>query len=130
MEPKKHTGVLDGFLETGTEGVIWIFEKDQRAGSEHMTCLENDDHLKVYGTNNSILFDGKIEKDFQIGRQKHPLNPSVWQPVALGLFIHWTQKGWEPDNWARLFIGYWESGDKIERLRAELIKAPKSKDMK
>src|SRR5450755_215093 len=97
---KSRHGVLDPWIETGTEGVVWTVYENGAIGYEGMIVLRNGDHLKVYDTDNKVLFDDIIQKDEKIGYAPYPMNPDHGQPSALGLWIHWTQSGWTPDNWA------------------------------
>jgi hypothetical protein len=155
---KTYHGTLDGFFETGTEGVVWTiirdprprwwmwavalttlvtelpkmvlsFEKEDWQARQHgyrapasllwrMKChlrgalsgyadlvlIEHGDRLTVFGPDGETLFDGTIDCDFKAGWREYPLNPGHGQPCALGVWIHWTERGWEPDDWARLFF--------------------------
>jgi hypothetical protein len=112
-------GTLIDFFETGCEGIIWMMEKDGLSGYEALEMIEEGDHLKVFADDDSILFDGIIDPDHEIGWAEYPLNPGYGQPCALGYWIHWTQRGWQPDDWAKLFI-------RKSPLRAEVIKKEKS----
>lgn len=116
-ELRTFTGILDEFFETGCEGLMWVLKKDGEKGYEALEFLEAGDHLTIYNEDGSVLFEGKIVPDYEAGWQEYPLNPGQGQPCALGFWIHWTQKGWKPDDWATLFI----RGDKPS-LRAKLIR--------
>jgi hypothetical protein len=118
---KTYTGTLHDWFETGCEGLVWILMQDGMTGYEAMVIPESRDHLKVYAEDGSVLFDGVIIKDTKTGRQPYPYNPKLKQQVALGMWIHWVQKGWKPDDWARLFVR--KEGEKP--LRAELTRMEK-----
>lgn len=116
----KLKGKLYGWFETGCEGIWWSFTEDNKKGYDGLHPLEQGDYIKVFDQNNNIVFDGFIDRDHKIGWKEYPLNPSNGQPFALGYWIHWTQKGWQPDDWARLFM---PSGNLGEfGLRAEYFK--------
>lgn len=119
----KFFGVLEGFFETGSEGIMWCLIEDGKQGYEGVHFIEEGDRLIVYGENNKVLFDGDIDCDYQIGWTEYPKNPGYGQPCALGYWIHWTQRGWQPDKWAKLFMypHLQENGGKAT-LRAELTK--------
>lgn len=112
-------GVLDWFAETGTEGMIWILSEDGKSGYDSIVVLEAGDYLKVFREDDSVLFAGIIVPDYEAGKTPSPFNPEYSKPCALGFWIHWTQRGWQPDDWARLF-----TKDIFEQsqLRAELTK--------
>lgn len=118
-ELKKYTGILTDFFETGCEGVMWALLKDgkDKEGHKSLEFIEAGDYLTIYDTDGSIIFKGKIIPDRKIGWQEYPKNPGHGKPSALGYWIHWTQKGWQPDDWASLFI----RGKKLP-LRAELVR--------
>lgn len=108
-------GTLYGFFETGTEGTVWVLIKDDMKGYEALEDIRDGDRLKVYDSNNEVVFDDVIKQDDKAGWMEYPLNPGYGQPVALGYWIHWTQAGWKPDDWARLFLAQ-------PSLRAELTR--------
>jgi hypothetical protein len=99
-----HKGVLNAFFETGTEGLIWALEEDGNRGWDGLHFLKEGDHLRVTSPDGAVLFDGTIVPDRDVGKQpRFPGSP--WeQPVALGCWVHWTQNGWTPDDWASLFV--------------------------
>ncbi len=115
-------GVLDPYFETGTEGIVWSLCEDGKEGYDGLNILEKGDQLKVYGEKGNILFDGVIDPDWKAGWKEYPKNPGHGQPCALGYWIHWTQRGWEPDLWARLFIRRKDE----KPLRAELTKCKRA----
>ena len=121
----KYIGILYGHWETGTEGVIWMLMKGDHT-KEHwsyddLVRIEKGDRLKIFADDDSILFDDVIDPDYKAGYEKYPLNPVYGQPCALGYWIHWTQKGWRPDDWAILFMRN-NLDESKPPLRAELIK--------
>ena len=117
----KYRGVVDWFAETGTEGAIWVLEEDGKTGYEALVLIEEGDRLKIFAEDGSVLFVGVIKPDYKIGWTEYPKNPGYGQPSALGYWIHWTQTGWKPDDWAKLFIR-----DNSNYLRAELYKNPQA----
>lgn len=69
-----------------------------------VVLIEEGDRLMVYDADGEEIFSGLIDPDEEAGWHEYPLNPGYGQPSALGFWIHWTQRGWEPDAWARLFL--------------------------
>lgn len=113
--PTKIIGKADWFAETGTEGVLWAVIEDGKQGYDGLNILKEGDCLTIWNEDGSIAFCGLIQPNYTIGYQPYPLNPQNGQPAALGMWVHWTQDGWQPDDWARLFI-------RESTLCAELIK--------
>ena len=133
----KYEGVLDGFFETGSEGVCWILDTKPESKTyepDRLIFIKAGDRLKIWSEDGSVVFDGVIILDFDTGRIKIPLNPKYTQQVALDYWIHWIQKGWKPDDWAALFLKHkawantharvaeWKD---CKKLRAELIRKKK-----
>lgn len=117
--PSVINGVLEDFFETGTEGVVWsVYDEDER-GYDGLHTIEQGDHLTIMDQLGRRLWAGRIHCDRKSGWKEYPLNPGYGQPVALGHYVHWTQKGFKPDEWARFFIR-----PKHDRLRAVLRKRP------
>ena len=115
---QKHKGRLYPYFETGTEGIVWALIEDGKTEFyDALVTIEEGDHLVVYGEDNSVLFDGDIMMDTETGWREYPQNPGHGQQAALGCWIHWIQRGWEPDAWAGLFLR-----GKKNPLRCELIK--------
>jgi len=121
---KKFSGVLDGHFETGTEGVMWVLDtRDKSKGYCGLIFIDPGDRLTIYDADNSIVFNGKIRPDYKTGWREYPKNPGYGQQCALGLWIHWIQKGWDSDEWAKLFVKHWfKRWKNAKQLRAELIK--------
>lgn len=113
-------GVLEPYFETGTEGIIWSLEEGDKKGYEGLHPIHTGDYLTIYNEKGEIIFKSKIFPDIKAGWAEYPCNPGYGQPCALGFWIHWTQIGWEPDDWARLFLR-----GKKPALRAELIQIQK-----
>ena len=114
----KHVGRVFGYFETGSEGMEWILGEDGKNGYAAFVLIEKGDHLTIWNEDGTVAFAGEIIPDWKIGWAEYPYNPGRGQPCALGCWIHWTQDGWQPDDWARLFI----RGD---LLKAEITKTKK-----
>jgi len=115
------TGVLDDYFETGCEGTYWSLYLDDpenvaTSPYQRLFILEKGDHLEIYNVDGLLITTVDIDPDYEVGYAPYPANPSLGQPLALGRWIHWTQKGWTPDDWARLFIPEIPATDYEERL--------------
>lgn len=111
------TGVLEDFFETGTEGVIWSVYDDDNRGYDGLHTIEEGDQLTICDQLGHRIWSGIIRCDRKTGWKRYPLNPQYGQPCALGHWVHWTQKGFKPDVWAKFFIR-----PQHDRLRAILRK--------
>lgn len=117
-------GILEDFFETGTEGVCWSVYEDGKQGYEGLHLLGEGHHLRVTDETGTVRFEGSIEPDCEKGWMEYPGRPGegYGQPCALGMWIHWTQAGWEPDDWAALFFRPYLTDEKERgpKLRAVL----------
>lgn len=112
----RYTGVLSRYKAPETEWVThWNLLEDGKIGFDARVPIEAGDHLKVFTEDGLVLFDDIINPDYRAGWTE--LLSGYGAPRALGRSVCWTQRGWEPDDWAKLFF---RADDK--RLRAELIK--------
>ncbi|MDE1969979.1 MAG: hypothetical protein KGI50_00125 [Patescibacteria group bacterium] len=114
-------GILHAFFETGCEGLMWTLIEDGKRGYNGLHFIEEGDKLIIYREDSSIIFEGTIMPDHKIGYAEYPGYPGRGQPAALGCWIHWTQQGWQPDDWATLFM----QDEGKPSLRATLIKKSK-----
>lgn len=119
----KKKGVVDAWHETGTEGVCWIFQENGKKEPYAFHVIREGDRLTIYNEDGSTAFEGEIIPDYKAGWKHYPRSRKRGQPCALGYWIHWTQKGWKPDDWARLFI----RKKNQPPLKAELIKKENNK---
>lgn len=110
-------GILFGWFETGLEGTVWALQADNDPGYEGLFVIDDGDHLVIISPSEEILFSGYIVQDIEIGKAQRPFS-AVVQPKAKGRWIHWTQKGYTPDDWAILFLS--------ETNRAVLTKSTQS----
>jgi hypothetical protein len=113
-------GLLEEYFETGSEGVIWAVIDPEERGYESLHFIEEGDRLKILNELGHLIWSGTIRCDRKAGWRRYPSNPEYGQPCALGCWIHWTQKGFKPDDWARFFINRGKNP-----LRAILRKKPK-----
>jgi hypothetical protein len=111
-------GVLYDFFETGAEGMMWSLIDDDNLGREGLHFIEAADHLTICDSLGQEQWSGTIRCDRRSGWRPYPGNPEHGQPVALGCWIHWTQKGFTPDQWARFFMR-----PDVDRFRGILRKA-------
>ena len=113
------TGTASVYDETGCEGVRWIVQPDETPAGvdprDAMVHIESGDHLVLTDHAGTVVFDGVIDEDRETGWVEYERNPGYGQPVALNRYIHWTQRGFLPDQWAAFFLS--------ETLRAVLERA-------
>lgn len=104
MSQQVHEGLLDAWCETGTEGLVWVLNENGFEGYAAMRFVEEGDYLTVFRPDGEIAFEGRISCDREIGKPRPEDNCDRAQPSALGFWIHWTQEGWDPDEWAEMFL--------------------------
>jgi hypothetical protein len=114
-------GRLFDWFETGLEGLVWALEEDGKDGYDGLHVIEEGDKLTILGPRRRVLWKGIIVCDRKTGRIPHPLIPSYKQQAACGFWIHWIQRGFKPETWAKFFIR-----PEDDRLRAVLTKKKNS----
>ena len=116
---KEIKGVCFLFSETGTEGGWWAVQEDgfvTETGHweyEGLNYLKEGDDFTVYAEDGSILFHGVIHQDSKTGaiprqvlRKGKLVNDRKWKQQAVGgWWVHWVQKGMDPEAWGELFDG-------------------------
>ena len=117
---KEMRGVCFLFSETGTEGGWWAIQEDgfvtegenegEQWSYEGLHILGEGDDLTVYGDDDSVLFHGIIHRDTKTGAVSRRNGNAVTrisrkQQVVGGRWVHWIQKGVDPEAWGELLIG-------------------------
>jgi len=97
-------GELVDYFETGTEGVVWSVSDDDDQGYSGLHVIKEGDHLTILDRLGHELWRGVIRFDRKIGWQRYSGSRTLGQPSALGHWIHWTQRGFKADDWAKFFI--------------------------
>lgn len=77
---------------------------DRRDGHEGLQEIRENDHLTILDALGRTLWKGIIRCDRKTGWRPYPLNPANGQQCALGLWVHWIQAGFQPDEWAKFFV--------------------------
>jgi hypothetical protein len=116
-KPRKIEGRLEDFFQTGTEGLVWSVVEEDEMGYDGLHEIQEGDHLTIADQLGHKIWAGTIRCDRESGWRRYPTNPKYGQPNALGYWIHWTQKGFKPNDWARLFVR-----PEYERLRGTLVR--------
>lgn len=116
---KEMKGVCFLHSETGAEGGWWAMQEDGFATGEDqwsyagLRNLEEGDDFTVYADDGRVLFHGIIHQDTKTGavprRVIHKgkvVTDHLWkQQVVGGMWVHWIQKGMDPEAWGELFCG-------------------------
>ena len=116
---KEMKGVCFLHSETGTEGGWWAIQEDGFADKdgnwsyEGLRCLEEGDDFTVFGDDGGVLWHGIIHQDTKTGAVPHRVirkgkvvtDHSWKQQVVGGMWVHWIQKGMDPEAWGELFCG-------------------------
>lgn len=107
-------GTLEGWSETGTEGMVWCVEEDGKEGYNALNPLRDGDHLRIL-SDDILIWEGVIDLEYETGYRPYPMNPEYGQQCACGFWVRGNQKGFEIENWAKLFLSK-------PPLRAELVR--------
>jgi hypothetical protein len=104
MPQQVYEGSLEAWFETGTEGLVWVLDEDGFESYAAMRFVEEGDHLTVFRPDGEVAFEGVIRCDRETGRPGPEDNCGRSQQSALGFWVHWIQEGWDPGDWAEMFL--------------------------
>lgn len=116
---KEMKGVTFLHSETGTEGGWWAMQEDGYVTEdghwryEGLQYLEEGDDFTVFADDGTVLWQGIIHQDDKTGAIAHRvirkgkvvIDNSWKQQVVGGMWVHWIQKGMDPEVWGELFAG-------------------------
>jgi hypothetical protein len=133
---KEMKGICLLFSETGTEGGWWATQEDGFVTAdghwkyEGLQYLEEGDDFTVYGDDGRVLFHGIIHQDSKTGaiprqviRNGKLVKDPTWKQQVVGCFwVHWIQKGIDPEVWGELFTGYKRCLVKREETKRDTAK--------
>jgi hypothetical protein len=119
QQMKVMKGVCFLFSETGTEGGRWAIQEDGFVtpdghwSYDGLQILKEGDDFTVYAEDGSVLFHGIICMDTKTGaippqifRNGELVNHRTRKQQAVGgMWVHWVQKGVDPEVWGRIFTG-------------------------
>lgn len=144
----EHNGVLFGWIETGTEGMIPALQefhhiKDESWSYDGLITIEPNDKLIVYLNDEEVLsvvldkvlhtYDAENygflikENDFFAGWVRYPLNPQYGKLCLNGIYVHWLPLNVDLKLWYDIFVETSKYTGKIIRkkknnLRGEELK--------
>jgi hypothetical protein len=95
-------GVLDDWFETGLEGTVWVIQENGLSGFDGLHIINKGDHLKITASTGETVFDGIIEPETAVGDDGKRMGRH--QPTSCGRWIHWFQRGFDPDVWGNFFF--------------------------
>ena len=116
---KEMKGVCFLFSETDTEGGWWAMQEDGFVTEdghwryEGLQYLEGGDGFTVFAEDGTVLWHDIIHRDSTTGsiprqviRKGKLANDRTWKQQAVGgMWVHWIQKGMDPEAWGGLFSG-------------------------
>ena len=111
------SGTLRAHFETMfDEGIRWAIETG--SGPEDTPVfIEAGDFLAITDRDGATVFEGTIKPDTETGKiPRFPTDPSFMQQTAHGLWILWTQDGFEANEWAKIFISGQHEGRLVKKL--------------
>jgi hypothetical protein len=97
-------GVAFPLRETGSDLLLWAIQADSDPGYHGVRCIGAGDLLSIASPEGAILFAGRIDPDYETGailRREFDFRKAI---RALNSWTHWSQRGWSPNDWARLFL--------------------------
>jgi hypothetical protein len=117
----KVEGYLNDWFNKGYESTYWAICLDDPKSQatsfyQQLFLLEKNDRLEVYDTDGKLVLDVIVDPDYEAGYSPYPQDPIYGQSMVSGLAIYWTQKGWNCDDWARLFIPRISKQEYLARL--------------
>ena len=103
-------GIAFGHSETGTEGMWWAVQDKEYMSLDEKSwdytglhILKKGDKLTLH-KDSKVIWEGTIDPDYEVGVTNSPASSIRQQQSACGFWVHWIQRGWRPDAWARLFL--------------------------
>ena len=95
-------GIAFGWFETGLEGTVWAIQENDSPGYDGLYVVEEGDHLCLISPEGNTVFEGIIDPDHSSGPEGKLRGRN--QPTSCGHWIHWYQRGFNPDAWGRFFL--------------------------
>lgn len=88
-------GKLNAFFETGTEGIIWMFEEAGKTGYDALHLFQKGDFLRVFNNESEkkVIFEGPVD-----------LIDENQVEAICGLRVHGHQRNEDPEKWAKMFF--------------------------
>jgi hypothetical protein len=105
---QEYKGKLYAFAETGTEGFMWMLDKEPGRFDkslkpyESLINLEGGGHLTVLNEDGTKLWSGDIKCDYE--KNAVPCNPWSKQPQVFGYWCHWFHHDVDAEVWAKWFF--------------------------